>query len=269
MGTKLFTGKSGRELNKATHGGSGEKVNGRPWKEWQSEWDAQPLEVRKVVTNYALNKYGTVSNPQNILRAYSDMRVGNISYEDMVSTPVIPTEAEAAEAKKDKDLEDYINTQKDLGETNLAKTKAERADRRSKLATQLAGMRDTAFKENVPGIQEGLSSQGLLHSSALGTELAKEQGRLQTRSEELMNTQELSDLDYEQMLRSGILGEELATRTASMNRDFSLQDWSRNAALAREIAKMQADSADKTSKNNIWSSLIGAGSQLGTAAFLA
>lgn len=172
------------------------------------------------------------------------------------------------EAKTRKAIQDLIDRERELSGTFEAQETERRQERLRNLGSILAGQREQAFNRAAPGIMEDLSARGLLHSSALGEELAGEQSRLARQSELELMRQALQDTDVLAGIRGGALGREIELGRAGQERVFSLEDFEKQAALAREIAQIQASAQETAAQQNLLGNVLGAGATLGSAFLL-
>lgn len=135
----------------------------------------------------------------------------------------------------------------------LSKMKGERSQRLTDLSALLREREGQVFDENQPGILEGLSSRGLLHSSGVGEAMARERGRLAAASDFALQKQSLDDLDAEQKIaediqnrlfgiKSGGLSESTDLWKSGLERKYGLQDMQTQMALAEKIAGMSNNS---------------------------
>lgn len=88
---------------------------------------------------------------------------------------------------------------------------------------------DRQFDLSRPGLYEDLNARGLLDSSALGESLAREKGNLESQRQFALGQAEIGGLDAIRQMQTG-----------GLQRQFSLQDFDSQSALAREIAAMQS-----------------------------
>lgn len=199
--------------------------------------------------------------------------------ETWISGTDAPDEPIQGPWSQDEEIESFIDNLMGRGENLIGELRTGRESRRGELAGLLAGERERVFSEEAPWILEQLSQRGLLHSSATGEALTKEQSRLQQISEEVLGKQELTDLDYEQDLMKSLFGMETDIRTAGIEREFSLEDWEkyktfaeeqfgRESDLAKEIANMQANAMSSSSKTSMWGDILGTGAGIGLSALL-
>lgn len=109
----------------------------------------------------------------------------------------------------------------------------------SSLSDLLANENTRQFELATPGIEEDLNSQGLLHSTALGEALAREKAKLVGQSDFTLGQAKLASDQQVNDIRLG-----------GVSRQFSLDDFAKQTALARELAQMQIDSSGKSSGGN-------------------
>lgn len=167
------------------------------------------------------------------------------------------------------------------GKAGISKAKTARQQRLSELASLLQGVQERAFAENTPTILEDLSARDLLHSSAVGENLAKEKSRLSQITSDQLRAQSLQDLNEElrqeeklQDILGGIktsgYGSELELRTgglkdqnelarALIEREFSSIDNYLNNYYANKSAKEQAKAMQEAGLYSLAGQLVGAG----------
>lgn len=170
----------------------------------------------------------------------------------------------------------------------LKKFTDDQSTRRAELAKILSEQRTRQFNENSPEILEQLGSRGLLHSSGVGTELAREMGKLTSQSEEQQRMQALADagaaqglgtkyfdegrqmedkrfaniygmeqddLGYTQGLENEILKNTQGVEQAGVERQFEVKDLDKEMALARQLGK----EAKKANRRKGLTTLLGMG----------
>jgi len=170
------------------------------------------------------------------------------------------------------EIQSLIDKEKGLTDKFITEEGDRRSARLKELSGILGGQRDEAFAENAPGIYEDLSSKGLLHSSATGQALSKEKGRLQSLSDAAISTQALSDQDVLSQFRQGAMQRELGLYEGGLERQYSIEDWTKSAGLQRELAQMNASAmksaANTQGKYDMWGNIISAGATIGTGLLL-
>ena len=139
-----------------------------------------------------------------------------------------------------------------------------RGERLEELRSLLASEEERQFGLSQPGIEESLQSRGLLRSSALGTELSRERGRLSGISQAGLAAQSLADREAELQGISDILGGRQQLQTSGLERRFSIEDFEREAQLARGLG---AEVAPSVSRNALLPAIQGAtaGASAGSA----
>ena len=134
-----------------------------------------------------------------------------------------------------------------------------RSGRLDELSSLLAGEQERQFGLNSPFIQEDLQQQGLLRSSALGESFGREQARLSGAREFGIAQQSLSDRDADIQERNAILSGAQGFQSAGLQRGFSLDDFRREAALARSLGQQgSGGSVDDSSRFNLGGATSGA-----------
>lgn len=156
------------------------------------------------------------------------------------------------------------------GEEFVSGISAERTSRLEDLAGLLEREREEAFDISRPEILEDLERRGLLHSSAVGEEFARERGRLTRESENILRRQALQDVDFEQQLLSDLLGRELGAtetgvragadiETSVLPRIRGLGDFRLQADLAQSRADQEAARRTSAQKRGLFGQLLGTG----------
>lgn len=113
-----------------------------------------------------------------------------------------------------------------------------RASRLSQLSDLLTKQGDAAYSENAPAILESLQGRGLLHSSAVGSELAKERTRQQRLTDALIAGQSLSDRDTDINATLGVGATGRDFESAALSRDFSNQDLAKSFEQSLTLANL-------------------------------
>lgn len=141
-----------------------------------------------------------------------------------------------------------INAMGKEATTGAAATNADalklRKDRRAELATLLSQQADNEFKLSQPEIAEESNSAGILYSSGYGNALAKEKGRISTARDLQLAQQALTDTDADIAGRQQVDALGRVYKDSGLSRNFSLQDFAREGAVAKEIGG--ASAAPKT-----------------------
>lgn len=139
---------------------------------------------------------------------------------------------------------------------------------RKKLASNLANTSQQTFNQAVPGLLEDLNARGLFTSqTARDQETNRALQELATQQNQILTDYDTSQFGNIQDLRStalsALLGGDqsaldsaLALRKAGIQRSFDVTDQNAQNALAQSLAKRQ-------SRDQLISSLIGGGSQIG------
>lgn len=172
--------------------------------------------------------------------------------------------------KQTKDTETFRESQRQRGLSEIEGISNIRRTRRDELAKILSSQVDQDFKNAIPQIAEDANTKGILTSTGYGEALARERSRLSERSNLELAKTGLSDLDAEASLRESLAaggldsgqqselarlsGERnvLSTRlsgaeralttsqgseTDALSRGFSIEDFQRQAQVAKELAK--------------------------------
>ena len=114
-----------------------------------------------------------------------------------------------------------------------------RKSRRSELANLLAQQSDRLFSENQPFIAEDANAAGIYTGTGFSEALAKEKGRLASSAQEQLAMQGLTDTDALLDQRSSALSRSQGFQEAGLSRNFSLDDYMRQAQLSRELGSLQ------------------------------
>jgi len=102
-------------------------------------------------------------------------------------------------------------------------------------AQLLSRQRGQAFEQFVPQAAEQLQTRGLLQTSELENVLGREQARLQQESENILGGARIAGTQQEISDINRILTQRQGLQQSGLERRFSIQDFEREAGLAREL----------------------------------
>lgn len=137
----------------------------------------------------------------------------------------LSTKTTDEQAGRQKQFAELINKQKTTGDQYLTDFRSGRSKRLSDMANLLSQTAERNMSEATPSILEDLSSRGLLHSSAVGDELAKRKKQLAAATSESLQAQNLADLDAEQELSNSNLSNIQTLEKAGLSSDIDLSQW--------------------------------------------
>lgn len=120
--------------------------------------------------------------------------------------------------------------------------RAIRSQRLTDLSAFLTNEENRKFSQSQPGIYEDLNARGLLRSSGLGEALAREKAKLAGDSASVLAQQGLTDRDAEIQGIKDILSRTQQFQTSGLERKFTLEDFEREKATARELGANYAPS---------------------------
>ena len=118
-----------------------------------------------------------------------------------------------------------------------------REKRLSDLGELLREQQAFEFEEAIPGINEAAQTGGLFRSSGLGEALAKEGTRLTKRTGFALAQQSLADREADIEGITGITQGRLGFQTAGLKRRFSLEDFDKQVAIAKEFGELGIEGA--------------------------
>lgn len=190
------------------------------------------------------------------------------------------TNATAAEQEKaKKQLEETQTANTLLGENLIGKVKGHQAASDEQLLKALLSTADQQFDLNKPEILEDLSARNLLHSSGVGTALAREKRNLNQSIANALMAKHSSDennlSNFEKDIYSNAtglneknFGNQFNLDVANMQRGFSLDDYINNFTQATNMARTQSDATQKASENALWGDTVKTAAQLGLMAYM-
>lgn len=151
-------------------------------------------------------------------------------------------------------------------EGDAATAKTRRGEALNELAGLLGKQADEAFDTNRAAILEDLNARGLLRSSAVGHEFARERSRQKQVSENIISTQAISDRDADlnALLQAGAGQRQF--QTAGLERQFGLEDLSRSQAFALQMAELTKPQAKGKTSGQKWAEGIQAAAPIAAAA---
>lgn len=166
---------------------------------------------------------GTIPDPRNPGQRIPIPIVGDI-------TGIVPPQTrdqaviEAEARRQEEQQRRAFEASRSLREQGLEQT-----------AQLLATQRGQAFEQFVPQAAEQLQTRGLLQTSELENVLGKEQGRLQQETESLLGQARIAGTQQEIEDINRILAQRQGLQQSGLERRFSLQDFEKQARLAREL----------------------------------
>ena len=141
---------------------------------------------------------------------------------------------------------------------------------RERLSQALINQNQATFKQGLPSTEEALNAQHLLNGSGLGQELARQQGNISTNIANQIGT--LGAQDYTQASdqraqalqglqanQGQALGINQAASANSLSRGISLEDFARQAQLAKAIGAQAAPQVPNGKSTGTSAGLAGAG----------
>lgn len=123
---------------------------------------------------------------------------------------------------------------------------------RQKLTDALIQASQHTFQQGLPGTMEDLNARHLLNGSGLGQEIARQQGNIATNIADQVGTNTLA-LDAQ-----AFQGRQ-AQEAAALSRGLSLQDFARQAQVAKAIGASAAPAVPSGKSSGISAGLAGAG----------
>lgn len=133
------------------------------------------------------------------------------------------------------------------GETN-AEIMNMRKARRAELASLLAKQADEEFQLSKPELAEEANAAGILYSTGFGDRLAKQKLELARARENALAENALGDVEADIAGRREAETLGRGYRESGLSRRLSLEDFSREARLAKEIGASSAPSVKQGSK---------------------
>ena len=156
--------------------------------------------------------------------------------------------------------------QKLQSEGVAAKQKSERMSQLTDLAGILSSRADTNFQRSIPTIAENANTAGIYRSTGYGNALANQQGQLQQDVTSQLAQQGLQD----RALDTGAIGDILAAQqgyqSSGLQRQFSLEDFAKNAQYARSLAEASRPQTPGKTSGEKWAQGINAGANVGQVA---
>lgn len=134
-----------------------------------------------------------------------------------------------------------------------------RANARQKLAEALTRQSQTSFQQGLPETEEILNSQHLLNGSGLGQELGRQQGNIATNITNQMGVIGAGDINRASDIRLQALQGKQGQQSAALSRGFSLQDFVKQAQVAKAIGATSAPQVPSGKATGLSGGLAGAG----------
>lgn len=136
---------------------------------------------------------------------------------------------------------------------------ASRATARQNLAEALTKQAQTSFQQSLPETEETLNAQHLLNGSGLGQEIARQQGNIAANIANQVGAQGATDINRASDIGfQGLQGKQ-AQQAAALSRSFSLQDFIRQARVAKDIGATTAPVMPSGKSTGVSGGLAGAG----------
>ena len=152
-----------------------------------------------------------------------------------------------------------------LGQT-LEQQKTLREENRKALASQLADYQTQQFNKAVPNLAEQANTAGIYRSTGFGDILANKYADLTKESENQLAMQGLSDTEKYVGGLGDVANVKAGLQTSGLQREFSLDDASRSAELAKYLTQLsQPSSSSGKSTGEKWAQGIQAGASLANA----
>lgn len=143
-------------------------------------------------------------------------------------------------------------------------TAAQQKTGRQKLLDDLSGIlterTKTQFDEAVPQIAEQANVGGIFRSTGFGKALADERARLERDAQSRLSEKALEYGEGDVNAMGDILSNQQGFQTGGLSREFSLDDFSKHAAFARELAEASKPEPKGKSSGEKWVQGIGAAS---------
>lgn len=119
------------------------------------------------------------------------------------------------------------------------------ATRRTQLADLLTKRADTLFSEQMPSIAEDANAKGIYTGTGFSDALAREKRSLAGDVSNTLAMQGLSDIDSTNSLEQNALNRRLGLEESGLSRNFSLQDFARQATMAQQLGAVSEPASGK------------------------
>lgn len=168
-----------------------------------------------------------------------------------------------------KDQNDLINEAElayKLQQERAGQSKEERAQMLQEYADLIAQQQNRMLDENAPALYEDLNTRGLLRSSELGNAMSRERAKAAAILQEQVGLQGLSDRDAYIQSMEGASDNYLGGRSGAIQRRFSLEDFARQAQVAKDTGiALQPISTGTPSGKGGDAAMVSAGANVATA----
>lgn len=165
------------------------------------------------------------------------------------------------------DIEREAIRQRQRAQEALAEERVQRSESLGVLGDLLQQQQAAQFTLNVPRIREDAQAAGLFRTTGLADALAREQARLTEQTGFRLGEAALLDRAADVQAQRDILANQLAIQQSGLQRDFSLEDFTRQTRLAKELAALSAPQSGRSSGGKAAGTLSGAatGAGIGTS----
>lgn len=168
-----------------------------------------------------------------------------------------------------KDQQDLLNEaelQYKLQNEQAGTSKAEREKMLNEYAALISQQQNRMLDENAPALYEDLNTRGLLRSSELGNAMGRERGKAAAILQEQVGLQGLTDRDSYIKALEGSTDNYLTGRSGAIQRRYSLEDFARQAAVAKDTGLALAPISTGTPSSKAGdAAMVGAGAQVAGA----
>lgn len=137
-------------------------------------------------------------------------------------------------------IENLGRSQYDKNLQFVEKDQSTRASARDALAQALTRQAQSSFQSSLPDTLEDLNSRNLLNSSGVGQEIARQQNKIATDIANQVGVIGAQDIDLASQQRAAALAGLQGTETSGLQRQFSLEDFIRQANVAKSIGAQMA-----------------------------
>lgn len=169
-------------------------------------------------------------------------------------------------SKDQNDLISEAELQYKLQNENAEMSKTQRSQMLQEYADLISQQQNRILDENAPALYEDLNTRGLLRSSELGNAMGRERGKAAQILQENVGLQGLSDRDAYINALSGNTDNYLQGRSGAIQRRFSLEDFARQAKVAKDTGiALQPISTGTPSSKAGDAAMVSAGASVATA----
>jgi len=166
-----------------------------------------------------------------------------------INVPVVGdiTNITAPQTRDQSVIEAEARRQEEQQRRAFEATRALREQQFGALETTLGEQTKRSFEQFIPQAADVLQTKGLLQTSELENVLGREQGRLAGQSQDILAQARLGATSDEINQINQILGRRQGFQQAGLERRFSLQDFERQASLARQIGSQTTPGVERPS----------------------